>query len=475
MPITKAEKKDDGYYYIEFGLTTNTPDLENEQVTDKCLDDMIKQAKNINGFEGHNYGLDSVIGPVVDAWKEKTGKSQMMYVKVRVKPSMEKTIKELVETGVRLGGSIGGLYVKDYTENGIRMLEKVRLLDATLTPLPVNFDTLGTARETAKKCENSICHQIVKSIQDRYFEKASNYQVNSKAVSHATSLINSGKINEGSWSPPSAGDFDSVSEYAKYCLGKKEDGDPEAAGTYGFPIGKGGEIYRKGVIAAKSAAAGARSGTKNEAIYNAADKLLKLIEKKRESGDNGSDDESGNKSMEDENMDDKMVKELIEGVKEANQELAKEITANLKEALQPEPDREDGDLEDKKEPVKEIDKNELAKEVLEIMGIEIPEDEDDKKETSKGYIVLSEDGLKSLVKETILEYTKENRDPDKQRKSKSQGGGKFEDLGDKIDKSNETSERDPMKVNGQIIPNPLKTKSIKDLAEGTAHRMGLKT
>jgi len=62
---------------------------------------MIKQAKNINGFEGHNYGLDSVIGPVVDAWKEKTGKSQMMYVKVRVKPSMEKTIKELVETGVR--------------------------------------------------------------------------------------------------------------------------------------------------------------------------------------------------------------------------------------------------------------------------------------------------------------------------------------------------------------------------------------
>jgi len=87
--------------------------------------------------------------------------------------------------------------------------------------------------------------------------------------------------------------------------GEKEDGDPEAAGTYGFPIGKDGEIYRKGVIAAKSAAAGARSGTKNEAIYNAADKLLKLIEKKRESGDNGSDDESGNKSMEDENMDDK--------------------------------------------------------------------------------------------------------------------------------------------------------------------------
>jgi len=98
-----------------------------------------------------------------------------------------------------------------------------------------------------------------------------------------------------------------------------------------------------------------------------------------------------------------MVKELIEGVKEANQELAKELTANLKEALQPEPDREDGDLEDKKEPVKEIDKNELAKEVLEILGVEIPEDEDDKKETSKGYIVLSQDGLKSLVKETILE------------------------------------------------------------------------
>ena len=33
LPLVKAETGEDGYYYLTFGLSTDTADLENEQVT----------------------------------------------------------------------------------------------------------------------------------------------------------------------------------------------------------------------------------------------------------------------------------------------------------------------------------------------------------------------------------------------------------------------------------------------------------
>ena len=69
-----------------------------------------------------------------------------MFIKVRVRPSLKDKIKELIDTGVRLGGSFGALYVEDFVDKGIRQLVKVKLLEGSLTPLPVNWETLGTAR-----------------------------------------------------------------------------------------------------------------------------------------------------------------------------------------------------------------------------------------------------------------------------------------------------------------------------------------
>lgn len=171
LPLVKAEVEEDGYYYLTFGLSTTTVDLENEQVTPECLDDMIEQAKVINSVQVHQYGLDDIIGPIVDSWKEAQNQAQIMYVKVRVVPSLKDKIKELVDAGVRLGGSIGGIYMKDRMQNGIRLLEKVKLLEASLTPLPVNWDTLGTAMEAEKSCPNGLCGQIFKSIQAKYFKE----------------------------------------------------------------------------------------------------------------------------------------------------------------------------------------------------------------------------------------------------------------------------------------------------------------
>lgn len=286
MPLLKGYFEDDGFYYIEYGLSTNTTDLENERASPECLQDMVKQATNINGFEAHEYGLDETIGPVVDAWIATENDMEMMYVKVRVKPSITKKIKEHVDTGTRLGGSFGGLYEEDHLEGTVRVLDKIKLLDATLTPLPVNMDTLGTGRESSKTCKNGICRQITKSIEKRYFEKAkkSDYIVNQICYDNAKKQIKADEINNGPWSKPTFADFDSdISEYKKYALAVHPDMDESLSGSYGFEIGKNGKIYRQGVIAAKNAASGGRSKAgKNTAIYNAADELLQLIDEEED-------------------------------------------------------------------------------------------------------------------------------------------------------------------------------------------------
>jgi len=160
MPLRKDFEGKDGFYYLEYGLSTTDVDLENDQMTEECIDDMIDQVTKLNSLYGHD--PKQIIGPFTKAWKEEN----VMYVQVRVKPSMKASIKEDIDTGVRLGGSIGGNVIKGYQEGDIRKIEKVRLLEGSLTPLPINWSTLGTAREGIAKgnCKNNICKQILKTV-----------------------------------------------------------------------------------------------------------------------------------------------------------------------------------------------------------------------------------------------------------------------------------------------------------------------
>jgi len=105
--------------------------------------------------------------------------------------------------------------------------------------------------------------------------------VNKKGVAHARALIAAGKINEGAWSFSGAdgnallGD-DDWAEYGKWFLAVDSDADEETKDHYKYPFGKAGEIYRRGVIAAKS-----RAAQQNlTAVAEAADSLLEAIDKK---------------------------------------------------------------------------------------------------------------------------------------------------------------------------------------------------
>ena len=50
MPLQKGYDGGDGFYYLEFALSTTDVDLENEQVTAECLDDMIEPGQKFKLF-----------------------------------------------------------------------------------------------------------------------------------------------------------------------------------------------------------------------------------------------------------------------------------------------------------------------------------------------------------------------------------------------------------------------------------------
>jgi HK97 family phage major capsid protein/HK97 family phage prohead protease len=110
-------------------------------------------------------------------------------------------------------------------------------------------------------------------------------KVNAPGVAQARSFIAEGKINGGAWSFTAAdGDKllgpngDDWPNFAKYHLAEHPDQPEKTKARYGYPYGKAGEVYKRGVEAAKSRAA--QQGDKE--VEARAAELLNLIEEKSE-------------------------------------------------------------------------------------------------------------------------------------------------------------------------------------------------
>ena len=108
-------------------------------------------------------------------------------------------------------------------------------------------------------------------------------KTNGKGLTHARALIAAGKINKGAWSFSAADgnkllgpNGDNWAEYARWFLAVDSDAEPDTKQHYKYPFGKSGQIYRSGVIAAKSRAAQQGETT----IADAADALLQAIDAK---------------------------------------------------------------------------------------------------------------------------------------------------------------------------------------------------
>ncbi len=173
MPLQKGYTADDSYYHVKFAISSGIPDMQKDQMTEKALNEMVLQAKGLNvdgsrlkGInidDNHLKGLNALIGPVTDAWLDT---EKVLWVDLRVRKEWETTIKDLVDSGTHLGGSIQGKATEILPDDGsgIRKINGVILVKAALTDTPAAWDTRGTAQAVSKTCYGSMCTQIMKSL-----------------------------------------------------------------------------------------------------------------------------------------------------------------------------------------------------------------------------------------------------------------------------------------------------------------------
>lgn len=171
IPLTKSYTNDEGYYHIAFSISTTSKDFYGDIITDDALKNMLNQAKDISINANHEHDLKNIIGPVVDAWIEKKDEISYLWVEVRVRKEWETIIKDLIDSGISLGGSIEGEITSSthISDEGI-LINDIHLYGAALTTIPANGATLGTATTVEDGCPGSMCMQLEKFLKKENME-----------------------------------------------------------------------------------------------------------------------------------------------------------------------------------------------------------------------------------------------------------------------------------------------------------------
>lgn len=169
--ITKSsDESSDGERILLEGIASTTSrDLHDEIVSSAAIDSMSEQALALNIHGDHWYGLEDVIGAIKDASAE----DKQLHIKFLITKKHTPDIKDLLETGVKLGLSIGG-YVTSYDEKN-RIINAIELHEISLTAMPANWDTFGTVTTSKglveSNCIAGACHAIVKKLGEKTMSK----------------------------------------------------------------------------------------------------------------------------------------------------------------------------------------------------------------------------------------------------------------------------------------------------------------
>jgi TolA-binding protein len=159
MPSIRGYSDKDGFYHVAFSLSTTQKDAHGDILSDEALEDMVDQAKKININANHRHDLNSIIGPVTDAWLDKKDDTLFLWVDVRVRRQWGQLLRDLVEAGVQLGGSLeANLTSKTNTKSSSRLVTGVKLLGGAITDIPANRGTHGTLQPVKDGCPGSKCN-----------------------------------------------------------------------------------------------------------------------------------------------------------------------------------------------------------------------------------------------------------------------------------------------------------------------------
>ena len=168
--LTKSEEDgSDERIMLEGIASTTSRDLHDEIVSSAAIESMAEQAMVLNIHGDHWYDLQDVIGAI----KESTVEDKQLKIKFLITKRHTPDIKDLLETGVRLGLSIGG-YVTNYDEKN-RIINEIELHEISLTAMPANWDTFGTVVSSKglveSNCLTGACYEIVKNINGEIMTK----------------------------------------------------------------------------------------------------------------------------------------------------------------------------------------------------------------------------------------------------------------------------------------------------------------
>ena len=155
---------------LEGVASTSDIDLEGDYITPQCIESFKLQATQCNIHNNHNVGLDDVIGTVLEVMDSD---SQTLKIKFSILPLFRRHIEECIDNGVKLGLSIGGTILDyDATDDGLK-IKNMMLHEISLTPLPANWNTMGTVTHETKamdvieaKCLNGICKQFLNNVKN---------------------------------------------------------------------------------------------------------------------------------------------------------------------------------------------------------------------------------------------------------------------------------------------------------------------
>ena len=159
--FTKNEANDERIL-LDGVASTTSRDLHDEIVALSAIESMAEQAPLLNIHGDHDWFLDGIMGAIKDA----TVEDKQLHIKFLVTKEHTPKVRDLLETGVRLGLSIGG-YATSYDEKN-QIINEIELHEISLTGMPANWDTMGTVTTSKglvkSNCLTGACNEIIKNM-----------------------------------------------------------------------------------------------------------------------------------------------------------------------------------------------------------------------------------------------------------------------------------------------------------------------
>lgn len=187
---------------LEGIASTTSVDEDGDYMTEACLEDMKRQAIGLSVLNVHGRTLDDVIGKVIAIPESDDDKFK---IKFKILRKYKDYILEFLDNGINLGLSIGARAIdvepNDKSDGYGWKVNKAKLYEISLVPLPANWDSFGSVKISKEldedgivaKCFNGACKLIVKEHSEnmnKELEDAQKDEDNYLTKKEAISMLN---------------------------------------------------------------------------------------------------------------------------------------------------------------------------------------------------------------------------------------------------------------------------------------------